>query len=264
MNDASHLDALRTFELQLVIDRLTKSKSIAGRALLEVGAGTGLQARELASLGFRVEAIDVPTSNLAGQRVWPVRDYDGRRVPFADRSFDVVFSSNVLEHIAELDQFESEIARVLKDDGIVVHVVPSSSWRAWSSVSHYGHLAKRCTAVVSRSFSHGVASGRKEIARSFVVPRSFPARIARIVLPGRHGEHGNFLSEIYLFSTWHWRRHFRRTGWLVTDVTPTGIFYTGYDLAGANVTIEGRRRLARYLGSATTMFTLTKAQRPTV
>jgi SAM-dependent methyltransferase len=50
--------------------------------------------------------------------------YDGRRLPFDDRSFDTVLSVQVLEHTPEPALLVSEMARVLKDDGLLVLSAP--------------------------------------------------------------------------------------------------------------------------------------------
>jgi len=46
------------------------------------------------------------------------------RLPFADRSFDFVFASHVLEHIQEDGEAIAEIARILRPDGVAVVPVP--------------------------------------------------------------------------------------------------------------------------------------------
>ena len=70
-----------------------------GARILELGAGTGVQALDLTRRGFDAATIDLSSSQYADDQMFPARAYDGRRIPFADSSFDVVFSSNVLEHI---------------------------------------------------------------------------------------------------------------------------------------------------------------------
>ncbi len=50
--------------------------------------------------------------------------YDGDEIPFIDEYFDLVFSSSVLEHIENLDNTLSEVARVLKYGGLTIHSVP--------------------------------------------------------------------------------------------------------------------------------------------
>ena len=117
----------------------------AGTSVLEIGAGAGWQARTLAELGFAVQAIDVDVAGAGYKEIreWPVILYDGDRIPFSDRCFDIVFSSNVLEHIPQVDRFQAEIKRVLTPGGIAVHVVPTGSWRFWTNLAYYPVLARR-------------------------------------------------------------------------------------------------------------------------
>jgi hypothetical protein len=64
--------------------------------VLDIGAGTGVQAQMMTGAGYAVEAIDMPTSVYANDGVFPIHDYDGHRIPFPEATFDVVCSSNVL------------------------------------------------------------------------------------------------------------------------------------------------------------------------
>src|SRR4051812_48480010 len=105
---ASYLDSLRAAELKLVLSLFPPK----GARVLEIGAGRGHQAALLRQSGFDVEAIELKDSPYQ-ERLFPVANYDGSTIPFADRSFDVVYSSNVLEHIPHLDRIHSEILRVL-------------------------------------------------------------------------------------------------------------------------------------------------------
>jgi SAM-dependent methyltransferase len=90
--------------------------------LLEVGGGNGLLARKLADMGFVVTSIDPsPQTPLH----FPVEKGDCTNLPFEDDSFDVIFSSCVLEHIGDLDTAFFEMGRVLRKDGIMVHTVPT-------------------------------------------------------------------------------------------------------------------------------------------
>ena len=50
--------------------------------------------------------------------------YDGKTLPFADETFDSLFSSEVLEHVPDIDQSLKEIRRVLKPRGRVLITVP--------------------------------------------------------------------------------------------------------------------------------------------
>jgi len=50
--------------------------------------------------------------------------YDGHTLPFADNSFDSVFTSEVLTHIFNIDEIMLELYRVLKPGGCILVTVP--------------------------------------------------------------------------------------------------------------------------------------------
>lgn len=50
--------------------------------------------------------------------------YDGKVLPFSNESFDIVFSSEVLEHVPNLYKSLSEIERVVKENGLLLMTLP--------------------------------------------------------------------------------------------------------------------------------------------
>jgi SAM-dependent methyltransferase len=50
--------------------------------------------------------------------------YDGKRLPFEDRSFDTVLNVQVLEHTPQPGTLVREMSRVLKDDGLLILTAP--------------------------------------------------------------------------------------------------------------------------------------------
>jgi SAM-dependent methyltransferase len=212
------LETIRRYELDVVLLLLPDS----GR-VLEIGAGAGWQAKYLANRGYIVSAIDLPSSNYLENRIWPVIDYDGSKIPFDDNTFDVIFSSNVLEHIPNVYAIQEEIHRVLKQDGRVIHVLPSSGWRFWTNIAH---LMKRWN------------------------------------VPQAHGEHAkNPFTEMFYFSRRYWARLFRETGWAVEACHSNKLFYTGESIMDSRLTINTRRKLSRLLGGACNIFTLREIKR---
>jgi ubiquinone/menaquinone biosynthesis C-methylase UbiE len=224
------VNKLRSVEVEKVAELLP-----AGARVLEIGAGTGRQARDLQARGFTVTAIEVPGSIYAGHRVYPIKDYDGRTLPFADRSFDAVFSSNVLEHVADLKKMHSEIARVLKINGCAVHVMPTHTWRFWTLLTS-----------VPSGFQRAFSFGWKPVAILRALASGF--------LQKRHGERGNAISEIYYFHPFWWLKNFKQSGFVVTQHEPAGVFYTGNLLFGPRWSIEQRAKIARRLGSPCHIF----------
>jgi ubiquinone/menaquinone biosynthesis C-methylase UbiE len=106
--------------------------------VLEVGGGTGFQARLLQEMGHSVECIDVAGSLYGQHREFDVCEFDGMTIPFGPAEFDLVFSSNVLEHVADLPHLLAEMSRV--PGGYCLHLVPSASWRVWTILTHYPNL----------------------------------------------------------------------------------------------------------------------------
>lgn len=236
-NDDLHF--LRNDELDVLARYLEP-----GSRVLELGAGTGFQALGLTERGFRVTAIDLPDSSLSLSRVYPVTDYDGRVIPFPDASFDVVFSSNVLEHIRDLPAMLTETRRVLRPGGYALHAMPSPAWRFWTSVAGpIDMLPFIAASLAGRSV--GPKRSRQQ-SRAVEFAKGCVTRFA----PLAHGETGNALTELSTFSKSSWVRRFEENGYRVLEAEPMNLFYTGWCVLGRQWSIETRRRLASVLGSA--------------
>jgi SAM-dependent methyltransferase len=250
MFSIEHLNVLRAAEIEKIVEYFPP----AGR-VLELGAGTGRQAMELANRGYSIEAIDVPSSNYADARLFPVTDFDGRHIPFPDASFDIVFSSNVLEHVSDLVQLHREVRRVLKPDGCAIHVVPTHSWRFWTTISTFP------TSIQYAYSLKGQAWPRRpfcfsELNRLMSIWVQVARYLAGAFVHRRHGERGNAISEIWLFHPNWWRRNFQQNGFVIVNDEPTGLFYTGNLMFGARWNLAKRMQLARMLGSACHIFRL--------
>ena len=96
---------------------------------LEIGAGTGYFSLNLAQLGLieRPTATDISIGMLTtlatsaerlGVEIETV-EAEAERLPFAERSFDLVFGHAVLHHIPDLGRAFREFARVLRPGGVV-------------------------------------------------------------------------------------------------------------------------------------------------
>ncbi len=250
MFSIAHLNALRAAEIERVVRWFPR-----GARVLEIGAGTGQQSRDLAARGFAVEAIELADSTYAGDRLFPITDYDGRHIPFPDRSFDIVYSSNVLEHVPDLVQLHNEIRRVLRPDGRVVHVLPTHAWRFWTTVSSVPTGFQYAATLTSRlrlRWPPTISQTRQLAEIGFNAGR----HLTGVFRLKRHGERGNLLSETWLFRPEWWRRNFRRNGFEILRDEPMGLFYTGHMTFGPRWSLAKRARLARVLGSACHIFDL--------
>jgi len=241
-----YLHSVREYELGLVIAELPVAGLVQPAVrVLDIGAGTGHQSALLQARGYEVTAVDLPVSSYAAERVFPVIDYDGTRLPLPDASVDVVFSSNVLEHVSSIGPLLDECRRVLANGGLAVHVLPTPAWRWWTSFTHYPWLV----AKVWRRLGGPPPKGKGGTAK--------PSRSWWTMLwPERHGERGTTLTEPHYFSERWWQAVFAEAGFRVDKSYPTGLFYTGNMLFAERLPISARRRLARWLGSSCRVYVM--------
>lgn len=108
----------------------------AGRAICEIGCGSGTTSAILGGLGARVTLVDLsPRSLLAArshfERLDLRADYtrqDGLRMGFRDGSFDVVWNGGVIEHFTDEGKAAliREMWRVTRVGGLLVIMVPNA------------------------------------------------------------------------------------------------------------------------------------------
>ena len=113
----------------------------ADDAVLDVGSGFGRHVYECARRGARVVALDhaadevietrntlaamVTAGEITPDRLIGVLRGDARSLPFPDDTFDVVITSEVLEHIQDDVAAIAEMVRVLKAGGRFAATVPA-------------------------------------------------------------------------------------------------------------------------------------------
>lgn len=243
------LHTIRALEIDIVASRIPR-----GAKVLEIGAGTGWQARELHRRGIDVHAIEVPGSNYEADRVFQVAEYDGKQIPFEDATFDVVFSSNVLEHVRDLGALESEVRRVLKPAGICLHIMPTAAWRFWTTLAAFPAGVQKAAAIFRER--QPPAGWLRRLRRVFINVFLALGALLHPFVQGRHGERGCLFTELWTFRPATWRRHFRRAGFEVIRDLPMGLHYTGHFVLSRRMSMEQRARLAERIGSACHLFEL--------
>ena len=96
------------------------------KTVLELASGTGLIAKQIVNAAAHIEATDASAEMIAEAK----RDsrsaklhfsvQDMFRLPYADKSFDVVIVSNALHIVPQPEKALAEIRRVLKDGGLLI------------------------------------------------------------------------------------------------------------------------------------------------
>ncbi|WP_455270976.1 class I SAM-dependent methyltransferase [Rhizobium herbae] len=112
------------------VDRVLSGLDLAGKQVLDLGCGAGGVTLHIARTGspahitgFDVELPVIERARFAAEqnglsrRVSFVQAAPGK-LPFADGSFDVVFSKDALVHVADKETLFRDIFRVLKPGGV--------------------------------------------------------------------------------------------------------------------------------------------------
>jgi ubiquinone/menaquinone biosynthesis C-methylase UbiE len=156
----------------------------AGRTdlrILDCGCGTGHNVPLLQPYG-EVYGFDLVLAGLAlaKSRTRALVCADTVRVPFADRSFDLVTSFDMLQSVPDEDEALREMARVLEPGGALVFtaaaidVLRGDHSRAWKEVRRYTRSSAR--AAVEKA---GLRVERVSYLFGTLVPLILTARLAQ-------------------------------------------------------------------------------------
>ncbi|GAC1400193.1 MAG: hypothetical protein NVSMB56_15260 [Pyrinomonadaceae bacterium] len=175
---------------------------------LDVGCGTGYALARAKQLGFEVVGID-PESGTYGVRDKATHEIRTRivagaaeKIPFADKTFQVVYSSHAIEHFNDQEAGLAEIARVLHPQGIAVLVVPTG------------------TAAFIRTVSLYLFNTHRSIGKFLLKERTSDA-LKHIFLPPPHGSEAAFAhQEMRTFSIARWHALFAKYFMIESVVVP--------------------------------------------
>jgi SAM-dependent methyltransferase len=112
--------------------RIVRERIGTGR-ILDVGCGHGFESvrflapdREVVGVDYSSEAVAAASASYGGQGL-RVAQMDALALGVATASFDGVCSSHLIEHFTEPEPHVAELARVLRDDGVVCILTPNKT-----------------------------------------------------------------------------------------------------------------------------------------
>lgn len=107
----------------------TLKKTMAGKKVLDAGCGVGFFTNAIYEAGFESVGMDISEKAISEAHLkYPGIQFQcnalDTRWPFEDGSFDVVFSTEVIEHIHGIYEMFAEMNRVLKKEGMLILTTP--------------------------------------------------------------------------------------------------------------------------------------------
>ncbi len=176
---------------------LIKEKKIQLK-VLDVGCGTGknsllIKKKNCLVYGVDLSARAIEKYNKKGMNGRVADIQNG--LPFEKSSFDVIFMSDVIEHIENTTFLLKEIRRVLKREGYAIIGTPNSAFWVYRILSFFGYTLTEIqhsghVRFFSKNFLTDILN-----EHSFVVER-FCGRNMPMIIPGRIG---HFLAKYFFW-----------------------------------------------------------------
>lgn len=138
-----------------------------GERILDLGCGDGQLTARLAASGANIRAVDASPAMVAAARARGVAadEAQAEKLPYADASFDAVFSNAVLHWVRGQDEMISEVHRVLKPGGRFV-----------AEMGGHGNVAAIHVALIAVLGRHGYADAEEGV-NYYPTPEAYTRRL---------------------------------------------------------------------------------------
>lgn len=232
--DYEWLHFIRNAELETALKKFPVEKNIK---ILEIGGGDGFIAKKIHDLGYKIISIDqIPKY----PQYFLVSTGNASKLNFESETFDIIFSSHVLAHINDIEMFFSESKRVLKKNGLMIHIVPSTAWSIGTNFWHYILLPKffiewkRSKIIATNNSNENIKIDKKE---------KIMTRIINVLFLHPLGVNPSFIHEFYYFSKHRWKKVFSQK-FKIMNIENGPYFYSGHNIL-KNKFLWIRRMLAK-------------------
>jgi SAM-dependent methyltransferase len=140
-----------------------------GESVLDLGCGDGQLTQRLTASGANVVGVDASPAMAAATRARGIeaREGNAEALPFADQSFDAVFSNAALHWVRDQDAMMAEVHRVLKPGGRFV-----------AEMGGHGNVAAIRVALMAVLARHGHADAEDGV-NYYSTPEAYSRRLVR-------------------------------------------------------------------------------------
>jgi len=198
-------------EIELVVSELSRLAHQPTR-ILEIGSGDGFQINYLSDVGD-VYPSDITNKKLGVKIPKHFIICSAEALPYPKNYFDVIFSSNVMEHIQDKSLAFMEMKRVSTKQALFVHILPTPVWKILSDFVYYPltvlAIIKRVTNVRGDSQTIPEPKTTEKKRRWF-----------ERIIPPVHGTSKTLFHEYYDFLPNSWIKLFHREGLICVKKMP--------------------------------------------
>lgn len=188
----------RRYELEPFIKRYAEFESTGGQSVLEIGVGVGTDHVQFARAGADLHGVDLTEKSieLVQRRLEleglhsELQVADAEALPFADASFDVVYSWGVLHHTPDTARAVGEAIRVLHPGGrICIMLYSRHAWVPYGLWARNGPLSRRPLRSLSDVLYHHMESvgtkgyTKREVRRMFAPRGIEQLRVEKVLTP---------------------------------------------------------------------------------
>jgi trans-aconitate methyltransferase len=140
-----------------------------GERILDLGCGDGQLTGRIAATGASVVGLDASPqmAAAAGARGIAVDEGNAERLPYAEQTFDAVFSNAALHWVRDQDAMLAGVRRVLKAGGRFV-----------TEMGGHGNIAAIRVALMATVARHGF-DGREDNVNYYPTPEAYTRRLER-------------------------------------------------------------------------------------
>lgn len=240
---------LRRFEIDFIITFIRNIDSENKESkILEIGCGDGYGASILRKDNLNVKATD-PTPRHPLQT--EVICMEVENLKFKDDYFDVIYSTHVLEHVDDITIALGEMNRVLKNEGIMIHSVPTVFCALFTlfvnSLAYFRNLFMtfigKNSIVINRKNIKKIEKILLYLGR--IIYKFHPIRI---LFPVGHGQSNSVFSSLMMWKRKSWISKFEKCGMTVKFISRVPIAYSMHKVFPFRF-IGFRKVIGRYFGS---------------
>ncbi len=141
-----------------------------GKRALDIGCRDGYWAERLKKKGYIVSALDLEPKYESA-----LTHNVENGLPFDDDSFDLVWCTEVIEHLHKPRYLLNEIERVLKPNGLAILTTPNSAWWFYAISRLWGWTPQRLQNPDHKQFFR--EQDIKDMAKGYEVFGYFPYAI---------------------------------------------------------------------------------------